>query len=323
MFDFTKKEVTLDPYSQKVYRRWQVVLYSATIAAGVLLTYLIILAPKNFSFNFGNPDSNDNNIEDPRWKNDNLFFNTNITSDYSNADVKIVLEEKNQDKFFGKVSVRRSYQAFMYDTGEPFGFRDEKTEDMAGFSDGALVSNGDSVYILSRGKFFPIDSALTFTEKGYSWEDVIPVGSDVLATLEKEKIFTVKVPHPDGTIFKTKESGKYYLIWDGQKHLLPSAAAAASWNKMHPILVDEKSLEITASCQPEKNLFSSHAYSCSIPLENLSDLTGFNYEFGLAAPSETEIFSLSVKYKKSINKNNLKAFLVNTYYALRTNYNTK
>ncbi|HPN54806.1 MAG TPA: hypothetical protein PLB52_02630, partial [Candidatus Moranbacteria bacterium] len=75
------------------------------------------------------------------------------------------------------------------------------SEKLLGFADGTLASYDISVYILSNGKSYPINSANTFVRMGFDWQDVIPIDSEELSLYEKQKIFTLNQAHPDGTIF--------------------------------------------------------------------------------------------------------------------------
>lgn len=194
------------------------------------------------------------------------------------------------------------------------------SDDLAGFTDGTLVANGDSVFIISDGNLLPVDNVQTFESKGYAWGDVLNVGEDEIAIYQKAKLFNIKSPHPDGTVFKTSENATYYLIENNEKHLLPSAAIAASWLKKEPILASQKALEIYAHCNLKKNLFSTSSYSCKIPLNIFSDLVGFTYEFSFVSDTKLQPDSLSVDYKKDITKANLKTFLLNLYNSIKLTY---
>lgn len=323
MLDFTR-EISLDQKNQKIYRMLQAALYLAAVLAALYLSYLIIFPHKTFSFSFADPASRNNNIDIPRLSTggkmsgetvpagNNLLFNTDIANDYSVANVTLrsaTSSVKIPSNL--QVSVRRSYQAFMYPLGDPIGFRtgtliksngnyymisDSKlrrfsdqsvvralgydmdafsevpasdlkydaagpdistsknypddtlfriadnyyilknqtlqkfvsdqaylsryaanvaiTKDasflnaypaaagLGGFADGSLISNADSVFIVSKGQVWPIDNPETFVDKGYSWNDVMRAGEDELAIYQKAKLFNITTAHPDGTILK-------------------------------------------------------------------------------------------------------------------------
>ena len=74
-------------------------------------------------------------------------------------------------------------------------------ETSLGFADGTLVSSAGSVFILSKGKSYPIESDVTCATMGFDWNNVIAVSEGELSAYERQKQFTNNTPHPDGTIF--------------------------------------------------------------------------------------------------------------------------
>lgn len=440
MFDFTPN-VALEPSDRKLYQKLRLALYFVFFALALYLSYLIVFPSKYFFFNLSEPTSNKNSLANVKLSDsaypengflaagEELRYGADITNDYSSAQVKITLQKDSENPANPSISVRRSYQAFMYPEGEAIGFKEGSlllegmnyyiisdgqlrkfaspailnslgyspanfkvvskeelsynphgetldkvdffpngaifkieneyyilseqklkkftgenpfltqydqsqalnksqdflqkypvSEDSVGFSDGTLVSSVDSVFIISRNKFFPIDSVQTFEIKGFHWEDVVPAGTDELAIYEKEKLFNLKGVHPDGTIYKSIEDTTYYLVWDGKKHILPSEKIATSWNKMTPIAVSEKALEGAASCSIKKAFFNSNTFVCEIPLESFAGLPGGNYEFTFRSNNAIHLKYLDVEFEKKITKDNLKFFLIGLYNSILANY---
>ena len=183
------------------------------------------------------------------------------------------------------------------------------SEDLAGFADGTLVSNDISVYIVNADRLSPIDNPETFESNGYNWEDVLPIGSDELSLYEKGKIFNIKSPHPNGTIFETTEDSSHYIIRDSQKHPLSSKKIVDSWLKKNPIKVSQKSLEAKVSCNAQKKSSQSSTYECEIPLEIFSNFSGFNYQLSLISNKNLKIDYIYTDYRKNIDLENLKDFI--------------
>lgn len=194
------------------------------------------------------------------------------------------------------------------------------SEDIIGFADGSLISYGNSIFIVSGNFIFPIDSPITFAQKGYDWDNVIRAGADEIALYKKTRIFTIASPHPAGTFFTTAEDKKYYVIQDNQKHLLPSENIANSWQKRNSIIVSEKSLNITANCLLQIDALSMRSYSCEIPIGNLQTLSGTDYEFSAEINNPIKLDSISVVFKKSLNTNNLRTTISEIFNGIRKNY---
>ncbi|MDP1884131.1 MAG: hypothetical protein Q8L10_02080 [Candidatus Moranbacteria bacterium] len=192
------------------------------------------------------------------------------------------------------------------------------SETLVGFSDGSLISYGESVYIVSDNKILPVNNPVTFLEKGFAWEDVIAASADEIALYEKTKLFNIKSVHPDGTVFANIENAKHYMVKDSKKHFLPSQNVADSWLRHSPIPVSEKSLEAASQCAIKQSFFGS--YSCEIPIASLQQLAGTNYEFIMKLDNGTKIDYLNVSFKKDISRTNLVAFVRDIYNKIKNRY---
>jgi len=191
------------------------------------------------------------------------------------------------------------------------------SEQPIGFADGTLVSNGISVYIISSGKIFPINNPETFQNKGFLWEDIIPIGEDEMGFYEKTKLFTIYSPHPDGTVFQSQENSQYYLIKENKKHLLPSEKIAQSWLKKSPV---KATISNTINCQLKKNGTFRSAYSCEIILASFENLTNSEYQFQLVPADDFQASSLEVIFKKDWNISNLKMSLLDIFNKIILRY---
>ena len=187
-----------------------------------------------------------------------------------------------------------------------------------GFSDGSLISYGESVYIVSDNKILPVNNPVTFLEKGFAWEDVIAASADEIALYEKTKLFNIKSVHPDGTVFTSIENAKHYMAKGSKTHLLPSQNIADSWLRHSPITFSEKSLEAVSQCAIKQDFFGS--YSCEIPIASLQQLAGTNYEFVMKLDNDAKIGSLEVSFKKDISRTNLVAFVRDIYNKIKNRY---
>ena len=186
------------------------------------------------------------------------------------------------------------------------------SENAIGYADGTLASIGQSVVILSQGKYYPINNPQTFTDLGYDWNDITPIGSDELALYTRQKLISeTNEQHPDGTIFSDKAANKYYMVSNGQKLLLPSQAILHSYLKHEAVQVSSNSLTTkTLPCQLKKSFWSSNSYECAISLAPLNQLLGDDFQFSVAS-SATNIApaSIQVELSSSASKSNLKASL--------------
>lgn len=253
-------------------------------------------------------------------------FNKITSADFSHNEIgeKIINKENYPNSSFFKINDRyyklenqslfefSSEKAFLsgYDKNQAI----EKNKDfikkypisekLLGYCDGSIISYGESAFIVSRGKIWWIGAPEIFIGQGFDWNDVIKAGSDEISLYEREKIFTLLTPHPDGTIFLTNDTKKYYIIEDGKRHLLPTENIAKTYLKKKPILISSKSLEIAGKCILKKS--RKNSYGCKMILEDSNKFPGQYYEFKLITNNDTKIDNLNVSYKRETTKNNLK-----------------
>ena len=193
-------------------------------------------------------------------------------------------------------------------------------ENMIGYADGTLLSYGISAYVVSSGKILPINNTVTFSAMGYNWKNVIPASADEISFYEKDKLFTISSPHPNGTIFTASDTKKSYLVENGKKNSIPSSEVLNSLGKTGPVDVSAKSLETIEACRLKKEILSLRTYSCEIPLEKFSGLIGKDYEFQLNSNKEIKIDKINVTFKKQISWDNFKATIRDLINKIMANY---
>ncbi|MCX6765915.1 MAG: hypothetical protein NT136_03065 [Candidatus Moranbacteria bacterium] len=202
---------------------------------------------------------------------------------------------------------------------ENFLKRYEVDENYIGFSDGTLLSNAESVFIASGNKIFPILDPLTFDSMGFDWNDVIPASMEEIGIYEKQKIFYVNDPHPDGTIFAGQDSGRYYYIQNGERHELIGTAVIGSYLNRNPVIVQEKGLEVN-QCDLKKTAFFSEVYGCGVSIKNLQSILGNTYQFTLKLDSDARVNNMNVVLKKTVTWQNLRLQLSDIYKKLIMRY---
>lgn len=197
----------------------------------------------------------------------------------------------------------------------------ELVPDILGFASGMLLSYGESAFIVSGSEILPIDSPITFESMGFNWDDIIPASSEEIGIYERGKLFTVNRPHPNGTIFAGKESGKYYLVQNGAKREIIGSHIIKSYLKKNPVLVDEKGLNTKVDCQLKKNSsFFGKSYGCLISINSLSGTFGNDYRFEASFFPDIQVRELNLTFQKTVNWNNLKLSLIDIEQKIVSRY---
>ncbi len=238
----------------RLYFIGRVLLYTILFFFTIFLAQKIIFPSKSFTYSFNHSKSLKNNLNNFTVSDSGILsFYASVLQRFSNVD--IVLEFKKIPTFSGEAIIQKSYQAFFYPEGKPIKNWSEVKENF-------LVSQGESVYLISGNKKYPINNPETFVAMGFNWKAIRP-GEDMdLSKYEKQKLLTVKSVHPDGTIFLTNKN-RYFYIENGKKRLLDFPLSELKKKISYPILVNEKSLLELNSCQMQKSFLNPKKISLS------------------------------------------------------------
>lgn len=175
--------------------------------------------------------------------------------------------------------------------------------DFVGFRVGSLISFADGIYIVtSETEIRPVGSAEIFLALGYNFEDVIPVDEEDLGIYKRGRIFLMGAPHPNGTIFRERESGQLYLIENGQRRPITSEHYQSFLlEKIHPILALEVSDTKLVRCDVTASLLP-RALNCTIDLGALAGSLGPDYEIQLADTDvDIDIARLSLAFSTRLD----------------------
>ncbi|MDO8529364.1 MAG: hypothetical protein Q7S18_01720 [bacterium] len=318
-------EIQLNAVWQKRYKTARFFLYVIFTLTLFYVAYLILFPSAGFNFFFKTPDSSKNTVVEPRTasgalirngatdRSGKMIFDANPLGDYSEAEVSFILENKSADIQNGIVSVRKSYRSFFYPEGK-------EAETLDNLKAPLLLSSNDSVFLESDGKVWPIADVPTFEAMGFNWNNVTPASSEEIGTYEKQKLFTLKTPHPNGIVFFDKETGKYYLVENGEKREIKNAEAINSYLKINPIIADSKGLEAKSQCELRKSFGFYKTYKCTIPTENIKKNPGNDYQFEVNLDPSVKIQTIDVTFKKPATLKNAKSSLSIMKSRIKANY---
>jgi hypothetical protein len=174
------------------------------------------------------------------------------------------------------------------------------SKELAGFLDGTLIQDQESIFIISDGKKIIIPSPEIFDQLKYNWEKVVRVEKKE-ARIHSNSPFplTLTASHPNGTIFKDNLSENYYLVKNGELKILDYEEYNQSYSAIEPIELDRIDPK-------EKITFSLNKKgSCLIELSDLLKAEEGNaYHFKL--PEAIQVSKIKVKFLRNISWENLK-----------------
>lgn len=414
----------------KIYKILRGLLFGGAFIFAIWLSIRIIFPTQYFNFNFARPDAAKNTLTEARFPGGGfvesgrfsagreVVFDAGTQGYFSKAQLEFYPPKDSTEKISGSVSLRKSFQAFLYPEGDPIGFPDGEllsegdnlyfvsqghlrrfaSESLAlqmgfqkeafrkisrndlkfnsfgepilktfdypdgtvfrigedyfhlkkgearkfispgafqtrfrenqavfldelpknltlsseseGFAEGALLAYGTSVFIVNGREILPVGDATIFESKGFSWDDLLKVGGDEIAFYEKGKLFEMDSPHPDGTVFVTREDADYFLVLEGKIRPMLSSAVAESRIKKSPVLVSKESWEEKSLCQLEEavNFWGKRKVFCELGAEKFNSLLGTDFEFSVIFDGDAKITSSEVILRKNKNKANFLSF---------------
>lgn len=224
MLDFTKK-IILEPKWQKRYRFLRALLYVLSIIIAFTFIYNIIFPSIYFVYS---PNLASNKITIPvpynesstpiekgvLDKDEKMFMDATLIGNFSDVTVDIELKDNLSSINNDLLSVRKSYQSFLYPTGDPVGFRD-----------GNLLFSNGKFYIISEGKKRQFSSQQIIQDIGISLGMFIIVDEKEL-NYNKDGEIIDNLFYPNGMLFVI--DGNYYQLNDNSLNLFVSEKAFVS-----------------------------------------------------------------------------------------------
>lgn len=223
-FDLTK-EIKLDPPTQKLYCRLRLILWLLFFSAGIGLAFLLLFSSRTLDFSFSRPATNKGSVLNPRTTEnvpltEGVFpaqtpvrFDAALVGNFSRIKVTLSSREKPPLSASKTITLRKSYQAFLYPEGAPLGF-----------PDGTLLKNGTEFFLVSQGTARPFLNTETLLTLGFSPTAFIEVSAEELAAQPRGKTIMKEEGHPPATLFLV--SGEYYQLKENnvlEKFLSPAA----------------------------------------------------------------------------------------------------
>lgn len=249
--------------------------------AVVLGVGLRILYPKN-KFDSTKTNNTVNTISFPVEKRGYLIADPVL--DYNFYSAKIKISPKNTFAKEKKIKVEKGFIAQLYPQGKEIETAEELERyifsDNPEIPNGELASANDAVYIYSRGKWRPFLGPEFFGDLGLDWDRVEPLADSLKDSFEEGERIIATTPHPDGTMFKTKDD-KFFLAWE--ERLLPiknEELIKEVWSSYFVVPMDSRELTEIGECS--QTYFAGN-FNCSF-LESYTkgDVSGntFIFSFG-------------------------------------------
>ncbi len=234
--DFTK-EVELNKEGEKKYKRKRWLIFIGALALIFYYAFVILFPSKEFKFDFGDPTALSNNIQiskndepvnleeleeissQERGKiapADDFKFFASLNGRFSKVNLEIKIPKDTTSLEGNEIEIKKSYQAFFYPEGEPFGFRN-----------GSLIKNGNEYFIVSQGKLRKFQSVDILEKLNYPINYFWEVSQEDLGYNIPGDVISDNDDYPSDTIFEIDE--KKYLLSENKLKPFISQEAFLTW----------------------------------------------------------------------------------------------
>jgi hypothetical protein len=106
------------------------------------------------------------------------------------------------------------------------------------FANGTLLAFDIGAFLVAEGKVMPFNNPETFLALGYNWDDIISATEEEIGLYQRDKVFSIDRPHPDGTVFFSQDTKKYYVISGQNKIEIKGENILKIYLKRKPIAIN-------------------------------------------------------------------------------------
>ncbi|MEI7891426.1 MAG: hypothetical protein WCI36_05705, partial [bacterium] len=223
------EEIKLPIKLQKKYNIARIALHVVFAVAVLFVSFRILFPTVPFDFNMNTPTAIKNTMTAARLEetgqfptgrvvesNKTLLFNASPLGQFSKAEITITTDKNSSSIEDAQITTQKSYQAFLYPTGEP-----------VGFADGTLLSTTDgNYYIVSNGLLRKFANTDTILKMGYPKSAFTNVSTEDLKLNKQGDDISDVSNYPDDTLFLIDNN--FYQLKNQQLSEFVSAQAYLS-----------------------------------------------------------------------------------------------
>lgn len=241
MLDITK-DIVLPKKWQRRYALLRITTWIVFLILAIYAGHQILFPPRVLNFNVNPLRLNRNTMTEPiltsgvpfeRGKvpaGNTMQFSGDAIGEYSDIIVTISTDAKSKTIANDSIAVRKSYQAYLFPTGRPLGFKD-----------GSLVTTNNEYFIISNGKKRKFASQEIIQKLGYQKNAFQAVTEADLKNNDEGDVIT-QATYPDNALFKIDSN--YYELMQGKLMMFVSEKAFMSqFDARHAIEKDRQFLE--------------------------------------------------------------------------------
>ncbi len=299
MFDLTP-HITLSNRKARLYTYMRVLLYGVFILCSTFVLYKIIFPAAYFSFDFTKPRALTNTIFTPRTTENIVLFTAVAIGTFDTAKVTLTFDAPENTPTDAHLSVKKGYSVALGARVESdYGFyAPQQPPQTHPIRSGVLFSHRNGVWVVDKSTIRPIADATTLLAKGWSFDDVRTLNKNLLTNYTKGRMFTLKDPHPDGTLFYERDTDTFYIYnaHDNILHAISRETVKQSFPQNPLITIESANRTTLDTCTLHRSAlpWRRARISCTVRLDDLKNLLGTEYQFAISGIRTHNLRSINV-----------------------------
>ncbi len=319
MFDFTP-QIHLAPRDARTYSIARGTLLATFALFVAFLTAKILFPQAFFTFDATKPNALSNTIAPPEVMHNGIILAAVTPGTFDRATVTITFKNDAPVHTPRKVTLKKGYYSAFYDETKTAPV--PKTTDTR-LPSGALFFHRNGIWVVDGTTIRPIADEQTFLAKGWSFDDVHKIDKKRIAPYKKGRLFTLKDPHPRGTIFHVRDTDRYFLITDHARKRITPQERTTDFSRQPVVALDSANYTTAATCTltPSALPWRTHTARCTLNLTDTTTLPGTAYIIAIADVAPTDIALINVTLARQFTRTNAIASLKLIAQRLSARYN--
>jgi hypothetical protein len=285
----------------RIYKIIRILIYLIPVIVLIVGFYLVIFPVESFTYSSDQPKLSKFEIQKDTVSNEISFGVFPLKkNNLINLGVNLKkTEKKSCQENPPTVTLERTYQAFLYPTGQDIDNQDELkdllyADNSTKYPNGTLLHNKptDQVFVLSHGRRILFPGPEIFLAFGYNFDNMIDVDQSVIDQYPEadHRVFLWTQPHPDGIVFESFPSHSFYLVLNGQKHLITDANLLENaWPEHYSIPVNDITPDSRTQCHVLAKDYAAGTIKCVFDTNSLPISLGKYYLFTAKFQSSCQV----------------------------------
>ncbi len=305
MFDLTP-QILLSPRDARIYNIARGILLVAFMLFVIFLITKVLFPQTYFTFDTTKPNALSNTMAPPETTRNGTIFATVTPGIFDRATITITFKSDTPARIPHKVMLKKGYYSAFYKE-TPIA---ANTPIDTHLSSGTLFYHRNGIWVVDDTTIRPIADERTFLAKGWSFDDVHKIDKKYIAPYKKGRLFTLKDPHPRGTIFRIHNTihntNRLFLITNHMRKRITPQERTLHFQNQPVITINDANYTTVATCMLTPSIMPWRARTahCTIDLTKSATLPGTEYVIAIDNVAPIDIALIDVTLARQFTRAN-------------------